>query len=147
VRAMEGETHAQASLAISGATGGGYQYCQAACHGGLVSALGWLLISKPSGLQNNVSPLHPRSYAVLVLRHVRCTVKIPGTPCRRLFLVPIACWGPTGTRRSTIPVQNALATDDILCRFSAVWSAALLGEMRAISPLQSMAEFDVPFAA
>jgi uncharacterized protein (TIGR02270 family) len=42
-------------------------------------------------------------------------------------------------------LQNNLTVDDVLCRFSAAWSTALLGDMRAIPPLQSIAGLDVPY--
>jgi len=39
-------------------------------------------------------------------------------------------------------LQHNLTVDDGLCRFSAAWSAALLGDMGAIPTLQAMASFD-----
>ena len=42
-------------------------------------------------------------------------------------------------------LQNNLTADDVPCRFSAAWSAALLGDMRAIPPLQAIAGLDVPY--
>jgi uncharacterized protein (TIGR02270 family) len=37
------------------------------------------------------------------------------------------------------------ATDDVLCRFSAAWSAVLLGDMGAIPTLQAIVGLDAPF--
>ena len=42
-------------------------------------------------------------------------------------------------------LQNNLTADDVPCRFSAAWSAALLGDMRAIPPLQTIAGLDSPY--
>jgi uncharacterized protein (TIGR02270 family) len=42
-------------------------------------------------------------------------------------------------------LQHNFATDDALCRFSAAWSAALLGDRGAIPTLQAIVEFDVPY--
>jgi uncharacterized protein (TIGR02270 family) len=42
-------------------------------------------------------------------------------------------------------LQHHFATDDVLCRFSAAWSAALLGDMQAISSLQTVAVLDAPY--
>ena len=42
-------------------------------------------------------------------------------------------------------LQNNLTADDVPCLFSAAWSAALLGDMRAIPPLQSIARLNVPY--
>jgi uncharacterized protein (TIGR02270 family) len=41
-------------------------------------------------------------------------------------------------------LQNNLTADDVLCRFAAAWSAALLGDPMAISLLQAIAGLDVP---
>jgi uncharacterized protein (TIGR02270 family) len=42
-------------------------------------------------------------------------------------------------------LQSSLTADDVRCRFSAAWSAALLGDTRAIPSLQTVAVLDVPY--
>jgi uncharacterized protein (TIGR02270 family) len=120
---------------------------------GLVSALGWLPYQQAEKyIQQLLTAESPN------LRHIgieACAVhrQDPGHPLTdvlsnsdpSLRARVLRAVGQLG-RIDLLPlVQNNLTMGDRLCRYSAAWSAALLGDMGAIPTLQSIAELDVPY--
>jgi uncharacterized protein (TIGR02270 family) len=120
---------------------------------GLVSALGWLPYQQ--------AEKHIKQFLTATSSDLRrvgiaaCSVhrQDPGCPLtealsdadRLLRARALLAVGQLG-RVDLLPlVQNDLTTEDVLYRFSAAWSAALLGDLRAIPTLQAIAGLDVPY--
>ncbi|MFQ5650082.1 MAG: TIGR02270 family protein [bacterium] len=121
--------------------------------GGLVSALGWL---PHEHVAKQIQQLLSTDSSAL--RHAGiagCGVhrQDPGAPLKdafshedeRLRSRALRAAGELG-RADLLPhLFPHFQDDNELCRFSAAWSAALLGDARATTVLQSVAEQDVPF--
>jgi uncharacterized protein (TIGR02270 family) len=120
---------------------------------GLVSALGWLPYQQAEQhikqLLTAASPALRRIGIAAYAVHRRD----PGRPLTDAlsesdpFLRARALRTVGQLRRADLLplLQNNLTADDVPCRFSAAWSAALLGDLRSIPPLQSIAELDIPY--
>src|SRR5262249_11944046 len=120
---------------------------------GLISALGWLSYQQAERhIKQFLIAASPDMRRIAIAAHAAHR-QDPGRPLTEalshadplLRARALRAVGQLG-RIDLLPLlQNNLTADDVPCRFSAAWSAALLGDMRAIPPLQSIAELTVPY--
>jgi uncharacterized protein (TIGR02270 family) len=120
---------------------------------GLVSALGWLPYRQAERHIKQFLTAASPSLRRIGIAAYAVHRQDPGRPLMKalsdadplLRARALRAVGQLG-RVALLPLaQNNLTTDDILCRFSAAWSAALLGDIRAIPTLQAIAGLDVPY--